>query len=301
VNDGVRILYNLFPTPDHLRWPGMENAPGRYPSFPGSNTTPNNMNDVKAFVTALLTRYNVIPNGQMKIHAIEVMNEPNAAGSIAGDSSPFWLGRDYDDTTAGRNRRLDDLATLHKAVYEAVKAADPRVLVLGPPFIPGSYSAANSLAYYNRGILGGGTPLDYTDVLTCHPYHGSGQSSSGSAAASYIHTVCKSYWDAMRPVHATKPIWSTEAGNEASASASDHATAIKRKAMICAGLGMEVMCWYSYETSVDGLGQPNVNTGPRDALRDVAAKMVGKTMTRCSILSNGTVWATFSDGTSWNV
>jgi hypothetical protein len=279
----------------------MENAQTRYGSFLGSNTMPKDLNDVKAFISALLNRYNVIPNGQMKIHAIEVMNEPDSRGDISGDPMPFWLGRNYDDTTAGRKQRLDDLATLHKAVYEGVKAVDPRVLVLGPPFIPGSYSVSDCTGYYNRGILGGGTPLDYTDILTLHAYHTSANSAE-SADATNIYNDCKNYYDSIRACHATKPIWNTESGCIGQhTSVSDHATAIKRKAMICAGLGMELMGWYSYETDQDGIGEPYVNTGPRDALRDVAAKLVGKTMTRCSILSNGTVWATFSDGTSWNV
>lgn len=72
-----------------------------------------------------------------------------------------------------------------------------------------------------------------------------------------------------------------------------------QQSIVTAG-GMDALFWYAYEDS-EYLGNPYQNSATSTALNDVHTRVVGKIMTRCSILNDGTVWATFSDGSSWNV
>jgi hypothetical protein len=297
---GKKILYNLYATPEHLQWPGLGSYPTGYPSWPGANSMPSDMAQVTAFITALVNRYNT--GGVKKIHAIEVWNEPDPGGQdfyALGIAFGFWHGSTTGNTTGAKSQRLDDLALLHKTVYQAVKAADATVTVLGPGWIAGGEARNPSLmsAYFGRSISTGGTPLDYTDVFAHHPY----MVASDALNASAIYTICKGYNDAQLSV-ATKPVWGTESGHigdQGALTVAQHALAIRRRGILCAALNTGALFYYGYEITQDGIGNPSQNAAPAQALNDIHTQVAGKTMTRCSILNDGTVWAAFSDGSTY--
>lgn len=299
---GVPICYTIAYTPAHLA--SLPDYPSPFPSWPGASSMPTSMSELALFVRTLLQRYNT--GGQRKITALEIWNEPMIDGTnytVAGGATAFWVGSVTGNSASERTKRLDELALLHKTVAVAAKGVDSSIQIVGPGWSPGGNAVVSSYwtAYYNRAISTGGTPLQYTDVFGCHPYSGAGTSGSGATSATMINTVTSAYRTCANAVNPSLPLWGTEAGNEGSSVTLDqHATIIKRKAMLAAGAGMASIHWYAYEDD-QYLGNPYQNSVPRAALAELTTRMVGRTMTRCSILSNGKVWAVFSDGTVWEV
>ena len=128
------------------------------------------------------------------IGAVEVWNEPN----LAQFWSPVGDGSQY--------------AAVVKAVYPAVKAADPNMPVLAGSMSPGpglpeswGYPAAAFLTnVYNAGMHG------YFDAVAYHPYppqnDPSGSIASPLAALDQLHAIMAAHGDA------NKQIWSTETG-----------------------------------------------------------------------------------------
>ncbi len=292
---GIKFMYTMMHTPAHLRWPGMEGFPSPAPNWTGSTTMPSNLDEVAAFVTALVKRYN--SGGVRKLQYIETWNEP----AIDGDNFlasmnvvPYWVGTTADNSAAGKAQRKLDLAILHKAIAVAAKAADPGIQIVAPGWSPGGAAEQASLwvDWFNLAIPGGGTPKQYTDVFAAHPYT-SGTNASG------ILRVLAAYDDARKAVDASKPLMGTEAGNEGPMlSYVDHATVIKRKLMLAAARGFDSVMLYAYEDE-QYLGNPWRHPETANAIRDFSQAAVGKTLVRCSILADGTVWAVFSDGTTF--
>ena len=290
----VQFMYTFMYTPAHLRSPGMEAFPSPAPNWPGSTSMPNNLQEVADFVTAMVRRYN--SGGVRKLQYIETWNEP----SIDGDNflasmnvKPYWVGSTADNSAAGKRRRIDDLALLHKTIAVAAKAADPGIRIVAPGWSPGPSAqvAANWLAFFNRPIAGGGTPLQYTDVFAAHPY------TTGTSASNMLRVI-GDYDDARKAVDASRPLMGTEAGNEGPPlSVADHAIVIKRKLLLAAARGYDSLVLYAYEDN-DYLGNPWRNAETADAIRQFAAVAVGKIMVRCAILADGSVWAVFDDGTT---
>jgi hypothetical protein len=297
---GAQFMYAMLYTPPHLATLPSFQSPS--PSWPGSTSMPNNLTETAAFITAMVTRYN--SGGVRRLHAIEVWNEPAIDGEDYLASLgvlPYWVGSVAGNGGSNRAARLDDLALLHKTIAVAARNADPDIKIVGPGWSPGgnAVNASYWTAYYNRAISTGGTPLQYTDILSCHPYTGSGTSGSGATSATMINAVTSAYRTCANATNPALPLWGTEAGNEGSSvTLAQHATIIKRKALLAAGAGMASVHWYAYEDS-QYLGDPFTNAVPRAALAELTTKMTGRTMTRCAILTDGTVWAAFSDGSTY--
>jgi hypothetical protein len=128
------------------------------------------------------------------VGAVEVWNEPN----LAQFWSPVGDGSQY--------------AAVVKAVYPAVKAADPNMPVIAGSMSPGpgapvswGYPAAAFLTNaYNAGMHG------YFDAVAYHPYppqnDPSGSIASPLAALDQLHAIMVAHGDA------NKQIWSTETG-----------------------------------------------------------------------------------------
>ncbi len=292
---GIQFMYTFMHTPKHLRWPGLESFPSPAPNWVGSTTMPSNLDEVAAFVTAMVKRYN--GRGVRKLQYIETWNEPAIDGENFLASMkvvPYWVGSTADNSAAGKAQRLADLAILHKTIAVAAKAADPGIKIVAPGWSPGgaAESAAAWVAFFNRPIATGGTPLAYTDVFAAHPY------TAGTNADKMLRVIA-AYDAARRAVDPNKPLMGTEAGNEGPPlPIADHAIIIKRKLLLAAAKGYDSLVLYAYEDE-QHLGAPHKNPETALAIAQFHEAAVGKTMIRCSILADGTVWAAFSDGTTF--
>lgn len=299
---GAELLYTVMCTPAHLA--SVPGYPSPYPNFSGSTSMPNDLTLTANFITALVQRYN--SGGVRKIKALEIWNEPEVDGTnyypLTGTKS-YWIGSVTGNTAGDKSQRLADLALLHKTIAVAARAVDPGILIVAPGWCPGgaAETSSNWTSYFSRSITGGGTPLDYTDIFACHPYN----NGTYGTTASNLNTLLATYNSCRNAVTSAKPLWGTEAGTENTGSftVSTYATTIRRKAMLAAGNGLANVCWYSYEDDDRQpglyLGNPFRNSLTSTALSDLTAKMTGRVMSRCSILNDGTVWAAFTDGTTF--
>lgn len=295
--DKVDLLYCVMYTPEHLRWPGMENFPCPAPNWTGSTTMPNDLSQVYDFVVKLLQRYN--SGTEMGIKYIEAWNEPAINGEnylTTMNVVPYWIGRTQEDTYAARQQRLNDLSLVHATIYQAVKDTDARVQVLNPGWSPGGSAeqVQDWQQYFNRVLPTGKTLKDCTDIFSCHPYTTGTQSQN-------ILRVLNSYVQASQSVDAAKTLWGTEAGNEgAMLSSQDHVRVIVRKMLLAAALGYSNICLYAYEDQ-QYLGNPWQTDLTSQAIDLVSKTISNNTMTRCSILADNSVWASFQDRRTLNV
>ena len=149
---GRKIILDLSGSPN---WAVSAAAVGGspYPNTKG-NMPPDNWSDWSDFVTAAATRY------AGKIYAYDGWNEPNLPKYYAGSGA-----------TAAK------LAAGQKALYQAVKAADPSALVLAPPFtsvfsgVDGSGSGVVGLKQFLAASDGATrTGADWFDHIAYHFY-----------------------------------------------------------------------------------------------------------------------------------
>ncbi len=291
---GIAFLYTFLYTPAHLRWPGLENTASPAPNWRGSTTMPNDLAQVEAFVTALVRRYNT--GGVRKLQYIETWNEPTIDGNITAPvhGTAYWVGSTLDNSDTGKARRLADLALLHKTIAQAARAADPGIRIVAPGWspAPAAQDARNWVRWFRTADATGATPLQFTDVFACHPY-------TSGVDAQHILGIVGSYDDARKAVDPERPLFGTEAGNEATGlSSTDHATVIKRKLLLAAARGYDNVALYAYEDE-RYLGNPWKNPDVSAAISDFAAAVIGRTIVTVVILDDGSVWAVFSDGTTF--
>jgi len=158
----IQVVATIWPYAkwDQEYWrhqPSWEPSKGFEDILPESRYKPHDMEAYKAFVKALVERYDGdgiddMPGLQQPIKYWEVINEPEMG--FKGEDLNFFKG-----TPA-------DYLEVVKATYEAIKEADPEAKVLngGIAYVPESLSEWNSF-WGEFFSLGGG---QYIDVVTFH-------------------------------------------------------------------------------------------------------------------------------------
>ncbi len=159
---GIRVMATIWPYAewDQEYWrqqPGWQASQGFEELLPESRYKPHDMEAYKAFVRALVERYdgdgvNDMPGLLQPIKHWEVINEPEMG--LKGENLNFFKG-----TPA-------DYLEVVKATYEAVKEADPEAKILngGIAYVPETADEWGLFwgEFFN---LGGG---QYIDIITFH-------------------------------------------------------------------------------------------------------------------------------------
>lgn len=167
---GVEILLPLGLSPAWASARPMEKSSYK----PGNAAEPANLDDWRAYVRQVATRY------KGRIRAYEIWNEINLKGFYSGD--------------------LDTMVTLARIAYEEIKAVDPDALVVSPSFTGDGRNPEWLDRYLSKG---GG---HYADVISYHFY-------VPKRAPEAILPVVKEVQAIMRKHGiAKKPLWNTEAG-----------------------------------------------------------------------------------------
>ena len=143
---------------------------------------PPNLDDLAAFVTALVTRY------RGKISSYELWNEPNASG--------FWTGTP---------QQMADLAA---RVYPIIKSIDPSAIVTTPAVSSTGWPLTHD-AWLDEYLAAGGGK--YADVIAWHGY--AGRNDQPSLPPEQLSNQIR----ALRKVLAKynlghMPVWNTEGG-----------------------------------------------------------------------------------------
>lgn len=133
---GLRLMLSVVGAPEWTRAAGGENGP------------PDDYSQYAAFLTELLTRY------AGKVDAIEVWNEQN-------------LDREW---TTANGISPEDYVEFLRVAYEAIKAADPNVIVISGALSPtgeGNWIRwADDFQYLERALAAG--MLNYADCVGVH-------------------------------------------------------------------------------------------------------------------------------------
>src|SRR5207249_3888590 len=139
---------------------------------PGNAAPPLDVNDWKAYVRTVATRY------KGRIHDYEVWNEPNVKGIFSGTP--------------------EQMVALTREAYKILKEIDPTILVVSP-----SATTASGMPWLRTFLqLGGG---EYVDVIGFHFYVFDNPEKIVDLASQLHAVLAGSNVD-------NKPLWDTEAG-----------------------------------------------------------------------------------------
>ncbi|RZS87312.1 cellulase (glycosyl hydrolase family 5) [Motilibacter rhizosphaerae] len=148
-------------------------APG-YGDVAGASVPPADLGQWTAYVSAVASRY------KGRIAGYEMWNEPNFVGD-------YWHGTEQ------------QLATLTSLAHDAVKAADPKALVISPGFATRTRGQQGWLFRYLDAV-----DASDLDVVSLHLYPMPQQ--TPEVAAAQLQSVV----DALRSRGISKPVWNTE-------------------------------------------------------------------------------------------
>ena len=187
-NQGITVLARLGLVPAWARPPVNE----KVTTF--NYLTEDYYDEFAAFVGAFAERYGD------RIGGIQVWNEPNLAHE--------WGGQPPDP---------EAYVTLLSMAYEAAKAADPDLLILGGALAPtlepeGSTNGMNDLAFLARMYEAGAA--DYFDVLAAHTYgfrHTPEEEPDPEVVnfrrVELLREIMEQYGDGDKPVYITESGW----------------------------------------------------------------------------------------------
>ncbi|HVL57419.1 MAG TPA: hypothetical protein VM491_13010 [Burkholderiaceae bacterium] len=273
---GKDLIYSFYGTPDWASTrPSVTDLYGR----PGGDSKPTDLAHVRTFITELVKRYN--GDGARRIKYLEVWNEPDT-----GNGMPYW--RDS----------ISDLAALARAVYQAAKAVDPGIIVLGPAWVDAfDQFRANErfVGFANASDQSGGSGKQWMDAVAWHHYD---YAMNIQHLVEQIHHIRAALQQAGQD---HLPMYLTEIGGEAwtasSPSVSDKTRQIQRWMMVAAAAGQQMIGLYMHDT-MSHLGDPAREPAIATGIQEMHAALVGKTITAGALLEDGSVWLAFADGST---
>ncbi|HVL57418.1 MAG TPA: hypothetical protein VM491_13005 [Burkholderiaceae bacterium] len=273
---GKDLMYSFYGTPQWASTrPGQMDPYNAY----GGDSKPTDLAHVRTFITELVKRYN--GNGTRKIKYLEVWNEPDT-----GNGMPYW--RDS----------ISDLAALARAVYQAAKAVDPGIIVLGPAWVD-SFNQFRAderfVGFANASDQAGGTGKQWMDAVAWHHYDYSFNIEDLVDQIGYIKTALQKAGQAHLPMHLTEiggMDWSSSWPSTA-----DKTRQIQRWMMVAAATGQKSISLYMHDT-MSHLGNPAGNTTISSGIQEMYQALTGKTITAAALLSDNSVWLAFGDGST---
>lgn len=273
---GRDVIVDLAGTPT---WASARPAePGHYGS--GSDAEPADVADIATFAAAACARYLALGT---PIKAIELWNEPKYAGGGGVAQGNYFTGTPQ------------ALAAMARAVYAAVKAADPNVLVLSPaptglefPWVAGDGSGTDNLdRFLAAADGGGGSGRDWVDAIAFHAYSHDGynnlfaipQMVANARACMALHGL------------AGRPIWITETSAIMppldSFVVQHQQDYIARTLLLALGCGVERVVWYAWDDALGFATQPDVAA----RWNELVAQLAGATLTLVNSLNSRQVAA----------
>lgn len=297
---GVKICYTLMWTPVRLRSIVSPSPISGDPYFSGTNSTPTDLTEVENFLFALVSRYNSGP--VKKLHWVVIWNEmyPDGRG-IDGSKNAYFTGpvMPTANTPADKALRYRDMARICWWGRKGVKRADPNLPVLTGAWSPGEGVGtfiAGQNALLDAPIPEGGTIRSLMDGCDGHPY-----ASTDSAAG--LLTRLDEYVAMRDATMPGKILICDEMGDETgSSNDAYHMRHLTRRFILGLARGYETQLGWGAD-SMEFVGAPNTRYGTGQAGSYMVAlhALIGKTLRRVSILTDGTVWLACGDGTTLRV
>jgi hypothetical protein len=265
-------------------------------AFPALDT---NLNGLKAFISALVTRYNSLggvwrtanPTLGKGIKVLEPWNEPRFdVGRIE-----YWWGS------------APQMVDLCYAVYMTAKAVDPDIIITSPAFSGEVYCRQWLMASgaVNTGISSAQT----CDALNIHSYLSMPYGYTYGGWPFDIAYGAFGIWPTVelsKRFAGDKPIYISEYGMDSTEvsstltsflaeSAEFRRIIFSRVMMICAAMGVRVFAPYSYQSTL--CGKLDTDTNGVRAAYQLISTICGKTITKATSTIRGSVTLEFSNGT----
>lgn len=206
---------------------------------PSNDFYPPNADKFAEFAGAVVARY------KDRVRYWEVWNEP--------DNDRYWK--------TGPSAAA--YASLLKAVYPAIKAADPNAQVLAAGLVSPEPATSFLQEMANNGAWGS------FDVVSLHPYTDPKSPEAGqigSAGAGQVRALVERLGN--KPIWATEYGWSTQPGDRGGnvVSEDEQANYLVRGAVLLRAAGVERVLWYNLKDtqSGDGLGLLRYGSGAID-------------------------------------
>jgi len=273
---GRDVVFNFLGTPT---WASARpSEAGHYAA--GGDAEPASTADIAAFATAVCARYLARAT---PIFAFEVWNEPKY-----GDGGDTAQGNYFTGTPQA-------LAAMARSVYQAVKAVDPRALVLSPaptglefPWVAGDASGTDNLDRFLAAADGsGGSGSDWVDAVAFHAYSHNGYNNV-FAIPQMVANVRR-----CMALHGLdgKPVWITETSAITPALATFVAQHqqdyIARTLLLALGCGVERVLWYAWDDPLGFAAQPVVAA----RWNELVAQLAGATLSLVNVLNTRQVAA----------
>lgn len=195
-----------------------------------------------------------------------------------------------------RTTQLAEWAQGQVRTYRAVKAADPNVLV----FLGGFRTSGDSIEVADDVVAMGTTVYDGTEARNAADILGF-QSFGTTPAVTHALARFRSLAAtraALRPaLLIAMDMCGADATQGAGFSEGDHIKVIQQLLLLGVGFGARLVGLYAHERQQE-IGQPSTNANIRAAIDEIHDGVAGKSMVRAYVMTDGTVWIAFSDGTT---
>ncbi|MBV8060590.1 MAG: hypothetical protein JO253_03580 [Alphaproteobacteria bacterium] len=231
----------------------------------GCNSPPYDLNDWKAYVTAMVNRYPTVQYW-------EIWNEITYTSSFTGT-----IGGANDSPSSGTVNygSGSDMYNIVKAAAQIIHAAGGKVI---SPSVDGGPNNMARIIPLLRDLYAGG----YIDVIAVHTYSGLAQIPDLNTSNVCTMAYAKQYRQLLKAagIPMTFPIWATEFGwvfDNADGTAIEASFAaafpaqyldgqqqmgiIMRAFLVHAAAGYSRACWYMWDEQSMGLLEPSTNTG----------------------------------------
>jgi hypothetical protein len=205
---GTSVLLTLATTP---QWASAHPDLKSGWQQPGLTSEPSSMDDWRAFVTQVATRY------KGRINAYEIWNEPNL--------KQYWMGS------------TDQLIALTRTAHDAIKAVDPDALVVSP-----AATTSGGVGWLDEFLSKGGG--QYVDVIGYHFYVHPQPPESAADLAQKVKQIMQ------KNGVGNKPVWCTEIGwSEPKPFPSDELAAayVARTYVVSWAAGVARVFWYAWD------------------------------------------------------
>jgi hypothetical protein len=226
-------------------------------SAPKKTLPPKNMQDLYDFAHALALRY------KGRIAYYEGWNEPNVRNIF------------YDGS-------ILDLIRMQKAIYDAVKSADPAAKVLSPA-IAGLGSdplgrSSSAIKYFDDYLAAGGGA--YCDILAFHDHTADVPETAFFAVVASLRKVFAQHGQSAKPLWCTEGSWHTKKTIETFTDQDEQAARLSRYYILHWALGVERFYWYHWDHPWGRLSDNNDGATRKAAIAyDQTAKwLIGATM-----------------------
>ena len=252
---GVEILLPLGLTPN---WASARpDEPGAH--GPGTAAEPRNLDDWRAYVRAVATRY------RGRIRYYELWNEVNVR--------EFYTGT------------VEQMILLARETHQVLKGVDATLKLVSPS----STERASGLAWLDIFLAAEGGA--YVDIIAHHLYVSPDPPEAILPFADQVRAIMKRH--GVRD----KPLWNTESGwyrgTKVFATDAEESAYLARSYLLNWAVGAERFSWYAWDnhgwSSIDLTADDNDALRPAgDAYREVRTWLVGSRMTSCSAYVDNT-------------